>query len=38
VGHTEIIGMHDQELRVARVAESFGNGFGLLLTAGFNEW
>jgi hypothetical protein len=37
VGHTEIVGMHDQELRVSRVSEPFGNSFGWFLTASLKE-
>jgi hypothetical protein len=28
MGHAEIIGVNDQEFRIARVAESFRQGFG----------
>jgi hypothetical protein len=36
VGHTEIVGVHDQKFRVARVAEPPSECFGWFLTAGYN--
>ena len=37
MGHAEIVGMNDQEFRITRVSESFGDRFRRFLTADFNE-